>query len=186
MDPTKYLEALVNADSKIIDQLYDKELPKVTRFVMQNNGGKQDAEDIFQKALLQLTTRYVAEPFEIKSSFEAYLFTVCKNLWRRELNSKKPRVTNATHLEPVYDPEDLALSAMEQKRWDLFKACFELLSENCKAVLQLFFNKVSYADIVSRLGYNSETVARQRVFKCKAKLTELVKKDRDFKALKEL
>lgn len=186
MQAGNYLEALIKADSKLIDALYNKELPKVIRFVTQNKGGHADAEDIFQKALLQLATRYQAEPFEIKSSFEAYLFTVCKNLWRRELNSRKIRVTNPTELEPVYDPEDIALSALEQKRWELFKSSFDLLSENCRAVLQLFFNKTSYAEIVSNLGYNSETVARQRVFKCKAKLTALIKKDHKFKSLKEL
>lgn len=186
MDPKAYLEALVEGNSIIIDQLYQKQLPKVIGFVLKNNGDRQDAEDVFQKALLQLTTRYVAKPFEIKSNFEAYLFTVCKNLWRRQLNSEKSRVTNPENFEPVYNPDDIAVSVLEQKRWELFTACFQLLSENCQKVLKMFFNKISYAEIVSTLGYNSETVARQRVFKCKAKLTELVKKDSQFKSLKEL
>ena len=45
-------------------------------------GNTTDAEDIFQKALLQIVVRYKKEKFQIKTSFEGYLFTVCKNLWR--------------------------------------------------------------------------------------------------------
>lgn len=186
MDPKDYLEALVKGDSQLIDKLYHKQLPKVVAFVLKNKGSKTDAEDIFQKALLQLATRHLAKPFEIRSSFEAYLFTVCKNLWRRELNLAKRQVTNSQEIEQVYDPSDIASSALEQERWELFTACFKLLSENCQKVLKMFFNKVSYAEMVKSLGYNSETVARQRVFKCKAKLTEFVKKDSKFNTLKEI
>ena len=52
--------------------------------MLQNKGGIADAEDIFQKALLQIAVRYKKEKCQIKSSFNAYLYTVCKNLWRRE------------------------------------------------------------------------------------------------------
>ena len=40
--------------------------------------------------------------------------------------------------------------------------------------------------MVEQFGYNSETVARQRVFKCKTKLKELVRKDKRFSTLIEL
>ena len=54
------------------------------------------------------------------------------------------------------------------------------MSENCKQVLKMFFAKFSYAKMVKALGYNSEIVARQRVFKCKNKLKELVRRDHRF------
>lgn len=170
----------------MINAIYENNLPKVVSFVLTNTGSKQDAEDIFQKALLQLATRHKARPFEIKSSFEAYLFTVCKNLWRRELNSTQKRVTKQSLTEPSYDPRDIALSALEQERWELFANCFKLLSDNCRSVLKMFFNKIPYSQIVDKMGYNSETVARQRVFKCKAKLIALVRKDTSYDSLKEL
>ena len=75
---------------------------------------------------------------------------------------------------------------MEQKRYELFKEKLNLISENCKKILALYFAKTSYADIVKIGEYNSETVARQRVFKCKKKLTDLIKADDRFKNLKEL
>lgn len=181
-----YLEALNQGDEKKIGDIYKKYLPGVRKFVLGNKGTREDAEDIFQKALLQIAVRYKKEVFEIRGDFGIYLFAVCKNLWRRELNKSKNRVTNEPIVNLYADERDQAMALMEQKRFELFKEKLELLSENCKQVLSLYFAKVSYADILQRLGYNSETVVRQRVFKCKKKLTELVKSDKRFVSLKHL
>ncbi len=72
----KYLEALLKGDSKEIKVLYTKTFPLVKKFVLQNKGTITDAKDVFQKALLQIAVRYKKEELTIKSSFEAYLFTV--------------------------------------------------------------------------------------------------------------
>lgn len=183
---TNYLKALLENDSKVIGTIYTKIFPKVLKFVLQNKGQQVDAEDIFQKALLQIAVRYRREPFEIKSSFEAYLFTACKNLWRRELNRSKTRVTDDGVVELKSEERDMALATFEQERWELFTEKLEAISENCKKILKLFFGKVSYERIVQEMGYSSETVARQRVFKCKAKLTQTVIKDKRYNSLKEL
>ncbi len=181
-----YLEALLTGDSNKIQHIYIKSFPKVRKFVLQNNGQQQDAEDVFQKALMQLSIRYQREKFIIKTNFEAYLFTACKNLWRRELNKSKNKVTNYQVIELEDDSNDMALSILEQKRWELFQESLKNISENCQQILKLFFAKVAYSDIVKKMKYNTETVARQRVFKCKKKLKEAVLKDSRFNSLKEL
>ncbi len=185
-DNAYYLEALLKGSSKDIRNIYKKNFPRVRGFVLQNKGRQEDAEDVFQKALLQLAIRYKKEKFEIRQSFEAYLFTVCKNLWRRELNKSKNKVTNGIVIEPKNEERDMALSILEQKRWELFTESLELISENCKKILKMFFDKVSYAQIVINMQYNSETVARQRVFKCKNQLRKLIEKDHRMNALREL
>jgi len=185
-DQSTYLNALLNGDTKQIIHIYEICFPGVKRFVLQNNGNEADAQDIFQKALLQLTVRYQKEKFEIRSSFEAYLFTVCKNLWRRELNKSKKEVTIDGVIELKDEDRDIALSALEQERWDFFQEKLELISENCKQILKRFFKKIAYKDIAIELNYNDENVVRQRVFKCKAKLTEMIKQDIRFKDLKQL
>ncbi len=182
----RYLNALLTSNSKELKELYSENFPKVKSFVLQNKGQVADAEDIFQKALVQIAVRYRREKFEITSSFEAYLFTACKNLWRRELNKSKRWVTTDSDLERGGEEHDEALALLEQKRWELFGKNLELISENCQKVLKLFFAKVSYEHIVEQLNYSSETVARQRVFKCKAKLTELIKNDQNYHSLTQL
>ena len=181
-----YLNALITNNSAVIEKLYIESYPSIRKFVIQNKGQEADAEDIFQKAIIQISVRYRKEKFEIKSSFEAYLFTACKNLWRKELNKSQRRVTSLELMEQPDGDHDMALSILEQKRWEVFNESLKQLSENCREILQMFFNKNAYQEIVQKLGYSSETVARQRVFKCKNKLSQLVKEDPRFNKLKDL
>lgn len=185
-NPNYFLEGLVNNDEKVVKEIYNSSFYKVFSFISKNKGTKTDAEDIFQNALLQLAVRYKKEKFDIRSNFKAYLMTVCKNLWRRELNKSKSLVTNQEVIELKNDNDAIALSALEQQRWELFNEYIERLSENCLKVMTLFFKRISYSEMVEIFGYNSETVARQRVFKCKAKLKDMIKSDSRFKSLLEL
>lgn len=182
----RFLDALIQGDSRSIRLIYDKCFPFVKKFILQNSGKIEDAEDIFQKALLQITVRYQRDKFEIKTTFEAYLYTVCKNLWRRELNKSKNRVTNDGVVELVNEEKDQAMAIVEQQRQELFLEKLQQISENCKTILGLFFAKVPYAEIAEQHNYSSETVVRQRVFKCKKQLMDLIKKDPRYQSLREL
>ncbi len=181
-----YLKALSEGHTATIQHVYQQIFPKVLTFVAQNKGQQSDADDVFQKALLQIVARYKLRGLSINTSFEAFLFTACKNLWRRELNKRKREVTTEGVKELVSEERDMALALLEQEKWELFQEKFKLLSENCRTVLKMYFNKVPYESIVKELGYRSDNVLRQRIFKCKAKLTELVKKDVRFHKLRNL
>ena len=71
-----------------------------------------------------------------------------------------------------------------QERWELFEESLKLLSGNCRKLLTLYFAKISYQEIVKEFEYSSENVAFQRVFKCKKRLAELIKKHPNYKKLK--
>ncbi len=179
-----YLHGISSKDDEILKEIYDQFFNKIVGFVMKNNGDRTDAKDVFNKAILQLMVRNNLDTIKDTSTFEAYLFTACKNLWLRELNKiKNKRVTNERVTELYYEEKDMAQSTLEQERWELFNEQFKNLSDNCREVLQLLFNKVSGKDMQVQLGYSSDTTVRQRVFKCKKKLSDLVKKDERFKTL---
>lgn len=186
MESNFILNSIIEGESKILIKIYKANFSSVKKFILQNKGNEQDAEDVFQKALLQISIRHKKEKIIIKSNFNAYLFTVCKNLWRRELNNYKKRVTDAEVVELVSDYKDNSQALIEQKRQELFVEKLNEVSDNCKNILTLFFAKTSYADIVESTEYTSESVVRQRVFKCKKRLTDLIKKDVRYNSLKEL
>lgn len=179
-----YLGRLSLGDTKIIEQVYSDVFPKVDFFIKKNNGNKSDAEDIFQKALLQLIARYQATQFQLKDSFDSYLFTVCRNLWKRELNKRKREVTNDEVIELITDEQEMLAAILDQEKWDLFHEKMSELSDNCMKVLKLFFKETPYAEIAKQMEYSSENVLRQRIFKCKKKLTDLIKGDSRYNFLK--
>ncbi len=73
MDGNFYLDALVKGDSRVISKIYETNFKQVKRFILQNKG---NTEDIFQKALLQITVRHKKEGISIKSTFKVFLFKV--------------------------------------------------------------------------------------------------------------
>lgn len=185
-NPNYFINGLKTKNEKVILEIYKNNFPNVKHFVIINSGKQTDAEDVFQKALLQIIARVQVQNVEIKSSFEAYLFTACKNLWRRELNKSKKEVTIDKPIELYNEERDIAVSILEQERWEFFQEKLELISENCREILKRFFKKTPYKEIAKELGYSDENVVRQRVFKCKNKLTETIKKDDRYNQLKTL
>ncbi len=180
------LKQLVTGDKELMQDLYIKEFPKIRSFVLGNSGDIADAEDVFQKALMQLIARYKVKAFVIESSFSAYFYAVCRNLWRRELNKQKRIVTNDEVLEHSKEIEDMTMATLEQEKWELFQEKLTKLSDSCKQLLQLFFQKTPYKDIMEKLGYNTDNVVRQRIFNCKSQLTKLIKSDTRYNQIKEL
>lgn len=169
-----YLNALVERNNKVTLVIYKKFYLKIERFILKNNGEKKDAQDIFHDALMYLIIRHKKEPLQIKS-FEAFFFTICKNIWRTNLKNK--RVIKYSP-EILIDREtNLSLFILEQERLEFYQEKFQLLSPNCKEILGSYFNGMSYKEILEDLSYSSINTVRQRVFKCRTKITKLIKDD---------
>lgn len=180
----KYLEALITNDSDITLEIYNRFFPKIESFILNNKGEKDDAQDVFQDALMYLI--YVQREKSIQIvSFEAYLFTICKNIWKRRLKNKKEWVMKESYDTLVDNTPDISSFILEQERLELYNENFTKLSDNCKDILALYFNTMDYADLLNTFSYNSIDVARQRVFKCRQKLIQLIKADKRYKKLKD-
>lgn len=185
IDNSYFIEGILHSDERVIREIYSRFFSHVLSFVMKNNGSREDAEDVFQAALLQISARIkVRELKTINSPFGGYLFGACKNLWRREIKKKIKRVTTHEKAELGSEVSEMVDAVLEQEKWDLFEEKLTLLSETCKELMKLFFQKMPYRQIQSMFSYSSEEVARQRVFKCKKRLIELVRRDAKYNSLK--
>jgi RNA polymerase sigma factor (sigma-70 family) len=180
--------SLITGNSKGILEIYKLIYPSVQKYIRSNSGNNEDAEDIFQRALLHITTKYKVSNIEPLNNFEWYLYGICKNMWLKELSYRKKRGSKVEVREFSDEPmaKTIALEILENDRWEVYHRNFNLLSDNCKKVMSLYLKKYKQKDIAKELGYNSETVVRQRVFKCKSKLIKLIHKDSVYKKLKNL
>jgi RNA polymerase sigma factor (sigma-70 family) len=178
-----YLKALLEGDNKIISEIYTKFYPKVASYILKNNGNEEEVKDVFQDALMYLIITYRNKPIQI-SSFEGYFFTICKNIWKTSIKNEKRRVMKEVVL-PLLDKEtELSVLILEQQRLEFYQEMFQALSGNCKEILGNYFNGMSYQEILEDLSYSSINTVRQRVFKCKAKLIQLIKKDIRYNSFK--
>lgn len=176
-----FIQEFLSGKSEVLSKIYKTSYPYVKAYIMSHDGSKKDAEDVFHNALVLLFVKLKDGKLNIQS-FDKYLFTVCRNLWRRE-NAKK-RVTNLDAIPLVSEELDYASFYIEQEQWELYKEKFEELSAQCQEILSMLLKKATYATIVEKFNYASQTVARQRVFKCKSKLIKLIKSDTTYHRLK--
>lgn len=177
-----FIKGFLKGDSKILHKIYKESFQYLERYIITRGGSKKDAEDVFHNALVIMYVKLKENQIKVKK-FDNYLFTVCKNLWKRE-NSKN-RVTNIDVLPLISEELDKAAFYLEQNQWELYKEKFEELTQQCKEILKMVFEKKSYAEIVSKYSYNSQLVARQRVFKCKNRLIKLIQIDKRYARLKK-
>lgn len=174
-------EQFLKGNQKTIEEIYRVSYDNVEKYIKANGGSSQDAEDIFHSSLVQIYEKLKSGKTKIKS-FHDYVFIVCRNLWRRE--KAKSRVTDSDVVTLLSEEHDQTRFSIESEQWELYNEKLNLLSENCKKLLKMIFDRKTYTEIVDHFSYSTQSVARQRVFKCKAKLVQLISSDIRFTRLK--
>jgi len=180
-DNEKYLDALLTGNDRVIKEIYAKIFPKVQSFILSNRGLKIDALDIFHDALMYIIVSHKEKNLNIKS-FEAYVFVVCKNLWKKKLKTRviDSDIDTLENMAPTQNSH-----GEEQEKMDFYIEKFQLLSPNCKEILGNYFNGWTYEELAVELDYSNINTVRQRVFKCRTKLITLIKSDIRYQKLKE-
>lgn len=138
MKDDDFIRQFLEGNTKLLNSIYEKSFKYVQYYITSRDGTKKDAEDIFHNALILIYVKLKEGKINIKA-FDNYLFTVCKNLWKRE--NAKHRVTKIEVIPLVSEELDKAAFYLEHNQWELYKEKFELLSAQCKEVLTMVFQK---------------------------------------------
>ena len=73
--------------------------------------------------------------------------------------------------------EEVVHEVEQNERYTLYRKKFARLGADCQKLLGLFLDKVSMAEIMTRMGFGSVSYTKKRKFYCKKKLIELIEKD---------
>lgn len=169
-------------DSLSLQQLYDKMLPAIERYVTKNSGDKQDAKDLFQEAVVVVFKKAKEVDFQLTSSLETFIFSISKRQWLYELRKKKGNLPFMEIVDSSGNEFDELI--IKEERDNLYIKHFEKLSASCKDILRLFFSGLKMAEIANQLNFASEGYARKRKHECQTNLVKLIKDDPHYLALK--
>jgi len=181
------LHGILNNKSQALEAVYDSIFPSIMRMVVKNSGSKEDAEDIFQEALVVVYRRLGLGSLQLKCALKTYLYAVCRNLWMEKLR-KTDRLYSIkdTYPELVDLDADTLLAMEREERYALYQEHFEYLGHDCKKLLRLFFEGNNMKKIAEEMDYSSEKYARKKKFLCKEHLIELIKRDPRFNELRNI
>ncbi|GAA0712750.1 hypothetical protein GCM10009430_03510 [Aquimarina litoralis] len=182
----KILEGIRAGDAKAIKIFYKKNFNYIKGFILKNSGDEEDAEDIFQDALIVIYEKLKAGSLDIHSNvtLRTYLYAICKNMWRSRLRKKRKMIVDNEMLEENEGVETTISEEIEFKeREHLYRKYFLALSDSCKEILNLVFDGNNMKEIAVITGY-SDGYTRKKKFECKKALLEKLEKDPMFQELK--
>lgn len=183
------LKGILRHDNLILQYIYKQFYYQVNLFIKRNSGNEDDANDIFQEAIIIIYRKLKENDLVFKmSSFQGYLFSVCRFLWLKELEKRKieqQRLNDSLpFLEDIYD-DNLVEIVRKNERYGLYQKHFKTLSTDCQKLLQLFFEKVPMTEIAKIMGYKGDNYAKKRKYTCKELLVSRIKNDTEFKKIIE-
>jgi RNA polymerase sigma factor (sigma-70 family) len=167
-------QALLTDRQQTLTRLYRRTFPLVRRHVQRQGGSEQDAQDVFQDALVLLYEQAVGGTLVLTASASAYLVGIARNLWRHELR----RRARLPHEALPDDPDQLAATEPAPISEPAFAVLdyVERLGEKCKSVLLAFYYfQQPLTQIATTHGYRSVRSATVQKFKCLERLRESVR-----------
>lgn len=173
----RYLIGLVNNDAQIINEIYKKCAGKVKSFITFNNGSTNDAEDIFQEALVDVYHQAKFKNLQLTCPFEPFLLLVCKRKWLNQLKKKSTiQVTNSEDdlLHIGEDTFEQAEELEKQKEQSvMFLNAFEKLGERCKEIIRWSMQGEAQEKVAEALGVTYGYL-RKKKSECMASLVKMV------------
>lgn len=167
-----------NKEDKAFRALY-KHFPMIRKMIISNGGKKEDAEDVFQEALIILYKKVLYTEFRLTSKLSTYLYSVCRFLWKDILikNGKQEFSVMAGTMDEVEDSMWTEMKEQESAL-EVSEKIINELGDRCKEILMLFYiEAIKLKEIASKMGYSSENTAKNQKYKCleaaKKKLKEL-------------
>jgi len=175
---TTHLEAIRTGDAMGLRSIYQEFLPRITNFIRNKGGSSDDAQDVFQDAIMVIYEKSKSPDFQLTSGFYTLLYGICRNIWGNRLQKSSSKNELPIPEEAQYQTNDDTQQLIEQEEENkLFWAAFKKLGQDCQQLLQLFFAKVKMTEIVQKMDLSSVSYAKKRKFQCKEKLVQLVKAD---------
>jgi RNA polymerase sigma factor (sigma-70 family) len=166
-------DALSRRDERAYQFLYAESLPSFQHWVVVNSGTDMDAEDAFQKGMLNFllnieTGKY---QFQAETRVTTVLFEYCKRVWLTELKSARLR-TRATMPDTVeaIDTADVEQDLARMDIVNVVRQSLGQLKDECRKVIEWFYvDELSLREIAERLNMKESSVKSKR-YDCAEKL----------------
>lgn len=176
----RYIEALLNNDRPLVQEIYAKFAGKIKRYIINNSGSESDASDIMQEALIDIYQQAKYKSFKLSCPFEPFLLLVCKRKWLNEL--KKKSVLPVTNIDDALLTigEDVFAEAELLERQDeeakRFALMFEKLGDRCKEIISESLKGDAQELVAEKLGVTYGYL-RKKKSECMAALIKLIKQN---------
>jgi RNA polymerase sigma factor (sigma-70 family) len=160
-----------------IRYLYRNYFDGMSIYVQQNQGNRQDAEDIFQESIVAFIQLVQQNRFRGDASIKTFLFAINKNTWLNELKRRGRADIREAKFETAKETVDAGIThyitGREARATVL--GVMDKLGEGCKKILLAFYyENLSMKEILGTMNYENDQVLRNKKHKCLKQLEQLL------------
>jgi len=180
------IDGIMLGDEITLASFYRQHLPYIKNHILKKGGSKEDAEDIFQDALLVMYLKLKSNDTLISTTIGAYFYGVCKNLWLNRLRKERKWLIADILADDFKDPQTAITDQIQQKdRKKLFNTYFSTLHTSTKQLWSLFFEEKNSKEVSLAMGY-TEKYVRKKKCETKKELIQTISKDPLYKELADI
>ncbi|MBD2723563.1 RNA polymerase sigma factor [Hymenobacter armeniacus] len=172
---TALRDALLANREQALTRLYRRAFPAVRRYVRGHGGSAEDAQDVFQDALVILYEQATGGRLVLTASASTYLVSICRNRWQHELRRRARLPQDAL----PDDPEQLNAETPDasEEAGPAVLDYVERLGAKCKSILLAFYYfQQPLTQIAADHDYRSVRSATVQKFKCLERLRNSVRR----------
>lgn len=180
---TDLFNGILGQNKNALKYLYSTFYPKVAAMIRNQGGREDDANDIFQEAIIIFYRKAKKGQLDSNYAVLPYLMSTCRLIWLKMLQNRQKDKEALPMVEDREEESPLYMEFLESKRKELFYEHFKKLSEECQKTLSAFFKGMSFSQMADELGLSSEEFARRKKYLCKEYLVKSIKSDPKFNTI---
>ncbi len=171
-------------NAKAVRYLFNCIQDQVAHFVLKNNGKSEDVDDIFQDGFVALFKLVRDKRLDKVENVEAYLYSICRNLWLKKIKKESRNVALTEAQENIAVPEVSVATLVSQERKEALATLFKALGGSCHRVLiYYYYEKLSMVEIAEQMKFASAAVAKNKKSSCLKKLKNLIMESKHYREL---
>lgn len=170
--------------NETIKAIYRAHFGKLSWYIENNSGSRQDAEDVFQEVVVSFIDLVQKDKFRGESSVGTFLFSLNRFTWLNELKKRGRATAREEKFEKGQERVELDTSHFiaEREGKNEVLRIVEELGETCKKILLLFYyENLSMKEILEATDYENEQVVRNKKYKCLKQLEQMINENPNLK-----
>jgi RNA polymerase sigma factor (sigma-70 family) len=149
----------------------------VRDYVLKNNGNHSFVSDVFQESIIVLYKKIRSSELDLDTDLKGYFYGIVRMVWGKMLQHNQRFSNLETDLtDEASNNYDNTTALMER----IVSRAMEKLNPDCREIITLYLDKVTYDEIARIMGLKDENYARRKKYLCKEALMELVKSDPEY------
>ena len=164
---------LRQGDRDVLVELYKENEAMVNKYIKDQKGREEDAEDLLQEALIVLWKNAKKPEFTLDAKPSTYIYAVVKNLWLKQVDKNK-RMSPEENINPqMHSTVQNSDSNLDHA---IVRKMLNQMGETCRQVLLMFyFDGFDMQTIAKANNFANADVAKSKKHQCMKDLESKVK-----------